>query len=232
MAEPSAHVMSCVNESTELDCRFLLEVEEMLAPQSVAQLLEGFQDNVLNGLEVLAPDSSSDQDCISSNSSGTPVNAFESESVSDSTVDAGVTKTKSCAPPSLTKTKQRAPRIRTHRKTELESLRSQVADLDKMLNDLQLKEMKATADGLADVLVGSIMPPAVRLVMQNAADPRSKSPLDSVYREQVDHIRAVLENLKLRSLFMEQLSIERGLGSVFRNQARGFVCFMILNLTN
>lgn len=213
--------------STELDCRFLLEVEELLAPQSVTQLLEEVQGDLSSGLELFPPHFSSDQDSTSSScsSSGTPVNAFESEPCIDyaAAVDAVATQAEPSAPAASTKTKKRAPRSRTYLKTELECLRSKVAELDTMLKELQLKEMKATADSLGDILVGSVMPPAVRLVLQSAAEPRAKSPLDPVYGQQVDHIRAVLENLKLRSLFMEKMAIEKDMGSVFCNRVRGFV---------
>lgn len=226
MAEPCASDRSpCVEESSELDCQFLLEVEQLLAPQSVTQMLTEVQGDLSSSLGLFPPHLSSDQDCTSSScsSSGTPVNAFECEPYIDSAaLNAGVTAAEPSTPASSAKTKKRAPRNRTYRKTELEVLRSQVAELGTMLKELQLKEMKATANGLGDVLVGSVMPPAVRLVLQNAAEPRAKSPLDPAYREQVDHIRAVLENLKLRSLFMEQMAIEKGMGSVFRNRVRVF----------
>lgn len=136
---------------TELDKKFMLEVQELLTPQAVTQLLEEYRSEIPTAMDFLSAQEqsvSSEQDSSSNSSScSTPSNPLEMQPNSAS---ASERKDLAALP------KKHTPRTRTSRKSELESLRSQVADLDKMLKNLQLAEMKATAERLGDVLLSSV----------------------------------------------------------------------------
>lgn len=186
---------------TDLDHAFLSEVKSLLSSHAPAPEHQPLTPHDLS-------DTSTLDDAASSCNDSMPI----------SPVDASAAE-------------QKKPiRKRRGRKSELESLRAKVNELQSHLEQLKRDEVKATAQVLGSALIGSALPPAMRMILlgTNVNDPQTKAAMergslvavdeaDQREREQMKQL--VLENVRLRTLVDAQLAISKSLSSVYQNQA-------------
>lgn len=123
-------------------------------------------------------------------------------------------------------------RKRRGHKNELNALRTKLEELQEHLEFLKRRETKINAGVLGRALVGSILPPAMRMILLCSNDNDAQTVaivkngvattgLDAPDRRAREEMKQlVLENIRLRSLVDTQLAISRDLGSVFYKPVR------------
>lgn len=185
---------------TDLDHAFLSEVKTLLSSHAPAEL------------QPLTPHDLSDTSTLD-------------EAASSCSGSVSISPMENSAP------EQKKPiRKRRGRKSELESLRAKVHELQSHLELLKRDEVKATAQVLGSALIGSALPPAMRMILlgTNVNDPRTKEAMErgslvavdeADKREKEQMKQLVLENVRLRTLVDAQLAISKSLGSVYQKQA-------------
>lgn len=210
---PSCHDESCM---TDLDHAFLSEVKALLDSQPPAPTMADLR---LNPPEL--SDTSTLDDATSNCSGSVPI-----------------------SPTGTKAAEQKKPiRKRRGRKCELEMLRAKVDDLQGRLELLRREEVKATAQVLGSALIGSALPPAMRMIILGTSvnDAQTKEALErgalvpvneTDRREREEMKQLVLENVRLRTLVDAQLAISKNLGSVYQKQVSEAALFRLFDFNS